>query len=55
MKCKKHSKYGAIRRPRVNCEMCWRQYIEKHELKWEPLIKDGDFWVAPKFVKARER
>lgn len=29
MNCK-HKDYQAKRRPRVNCEACWRKYISKH-------------------------
>ena len=26
--CKKHPKYKAVRKPRVNCEECWRMYFD---------------------------
>lgn len=29
MKCKKHSKYKAKMRPRVDCLPCWEMYLEK--------------------------
>lgn len=45
MKCKKHPKYGAIRRPRTACEVCWRMYIEGHP---KPLIEAGCFWDKSK-------
>lgn len=45
MKCK-HRDYQAKRRPRVNCEACWRKYIEKHPVKPEALIKKNDFWLS---------
>ena len=28
MKCAKHPKYKAIKRPRANCEACWRMFID---------------------------
>jgi hypothetical protein len=28
--CRKHRRYMAKRRPRVNCEHCWRLYIHTH-------------------------
>lgn len=37
MKCKKHPKYKAVRKPRCNCVTCWRMYAEKHELS--PMAK----------------
>lgn len=30
MTCKKHPKYKAIRKPRVDCEPCWEMYFEEH-------------------------
>ncbi len=47
MKCK-HRDYQAKRRPRVNCEACWRKYIEKHPPEIEVLIPDNSFWNPPK-------
>lgn len=32
MKCRKHPKYKAIRKPTCNCVTCWKMYAEKHEL-----------------------
>ncbi len=29
-KCKKHRAYKAIRKPRSNCEACWRFYIRSN-------------------------
>jgi len=31
LKCKKHPKYKAIRRPRVACGVCWDMYDRKHK------------------------
>jgi Zn finger protein HypA/HybF involved in hydrogenase expression len=30
-KCKKHPQYGAIRKPRSDCEACWEMYNVKHK------------------------
>jgi len=35
MTCKKHPKYKGIRKPRANCEACWRIYL-KTENKPKP-------------------
>jgi hypothetical protein len=51
MKCK-HRGYQAKRRPRVNCEACWRKYIGKHPFV-DVLISDENFWIAPKTHKVK--
>ena len=28
--CRIHSKYKAIRVPKVDCDDCWRMYLAKH-------------------------
>lgn len=28
--CKKHKKYKAIKKPKANCEECWKMYFNKH-------------------------
>jgi hypothetical protein len=30
MKCKKHPKYQAKRKPTTNCIACWTKYINEH-------------------------
>ncbi len=30
LKCSVHRRYQAKRRPRVNCEACWRMYVANH-------------------------
>jgi len=33
MSCKKHPKYKAIRKPRVDCEDCWKMYNDTEKIK----------------------
>lgn len=35
MKCNKHPQYKGIRRPKVDCEGCWKVYNELHKDKEE--------------------
>ena len=48
MKCKKHPKYKAVRKPRVECERCWEMYEANHKrdkycrhyfTKWLPSLE----------------
>ncbi len=38
MACKKHGKYKAIRRPRVDCLECWKSYAMELEEKVDHLL-----------------
>jgi len=48
MKCEKHKEYRTIKKPRANCEDCWRMYIKKNP-ESEEQIRARDEYHRAKF------
>jgi hypothetical protein len=37
--CKEHPRYKAVNRPNTNCNECWQQYCDTHDMNWVELLK----------------
>lgn len=43
--CKKHPTYLATRKPRAQCEACWRAWWKRHPEKFVPAWKEARGFV----------
>ena len=42
MKCKVHSAYKGVGKPRGSCMACWCVYVENHHLRYEEALTMAD-------------